>query len=81
MYTHDITHGIKYIRTYIAYMFCWTSIPKRLKCTDFDKSISRVSCQKGPTRHAYAWQIGPIWQDTLDMCIDKAEYDTLALTL
>ena len=20
---------------------------------------SRVSCQKGPTRHAYAWQIGP----------------------
>ena len=29
---------------------------------------SRVSCQKGPTRHAYAWQIGPFWQDTLDMC-------------
>ena len=29
--------------------------------------ISRVSCQKGPTRHAYAWQIGPFWQDTLDM--------------
>ena len=27
-----------------------------------------VSCQKGPTRHAYAWQIGPFWQDTLDMC-------------
>ena len=27
-----------------------------------------VSCrQKGPTRHAYAWQIGPFWQDTLDM--------------
>ena len=26
---------------------------------------SRVSCQKGPTRHAYAWQIGPFWQDTL----------------
>ena len=21
--------------------------------------IPRVSCQKGPTRHAYAWQIGP----------------------
>ena len=30
-------------------------------------NISRVSCQKGPTRHAYAWQIGPFWQDTLDM--------------
>ena len=29
--------------------------------------ISRVSCQKGPTRHAYAWQIGPFWQDTLDI--------------
>ena len=30
-------------------------------------SISMVSWQKGPTRHAYAWQIGPFWQDTLDM--------------
>ena len=28
--------------------------------------ISMVSYQKGPTRHAYAWQIGPFWQDTLD---------------
>ena len=26
-----------------------------------------VSCQKGPTHHAYPWQIGPFWQDTLDM--------------
>ena len=26
-----------------------------------------VSCQKGPTRHAYAWQIGPFWQETLDI--------------
>ena len=25
---------------------------------------SMVSCEKGPTRHAYAWQIGPFWQDT-----------------
>ena len=31
--------------------------------------ISRVSCQKGPTCHACAWQIGPFWQDTLDMKI------------
>ena len=23
--------------------------------------------QKGPTRHAYAWRMGPFWQDTLDM--------------
>ena len=28
---------------------------------------------KGPyTRHAYAWQIGPFWQDTLDMLKSKA---------
>ena len=26
-----------------------------------------VSCQKGPTHHAYAWQIGPFWQDTLEL--------------
>ena len=31
------------------------------------QDISRVSCQKGPTRHAYAWQIGPFLQDTLDI--------------
>ena len=35
--------------------------------------ISRVSCQKGPTRHAYAWQIGPFWQDTLDMSITRCD--------
>ena len=29
-----------------------------------------VSCQKGPARHAYAWQIGPFWQDTLNMEFD-----------
>ena len=29
--------------------------------------ISMVSCQKGPIRHAYAWQIGPSWQETLDL--------------
>ena len=26
-----------------------------------------VSCQKGPARHAYTWQIGPFWQDTLEL--------------
>ena len=30
---------------------------------------SKVSCKKGPTRHAYAWQIGPFWQDTLEYII------------
>ena len=29
-------------------------------------NITMVSCQKGPNRHAYAWQIGPFWQDSLD---------------
>ena len=35
-----------------------------------------VSRQKGPTRHAYAWQIGPFWQDTLDILIsnDKSHF-------
>ena len=28
---------------------------------------SRVSCQKGPTCHAYPWQVGPFWQDTLEL--------------
>ena len=28
--------------------------------------LTMVSCQKGPTHHAYAWRIGPFWQDTLD---------------
>ena len=26
---------------------------------------SMASCQKGPSCHDYAWQIGPFWQDTL----------------
>ena len=36
------------------------------------KPISMVSCQKGPTSHAYAWQIGPFWQDTLVSMADRA---------
>ena len=31
---------------------------------------SRVSSQKGPTRHAYAWQIGPFRLDTLEIWVD-----------
>ena len=38
---------------------------KYTKC--YNIHMSMVSCQKGPTRHAYAWQIGPFWQDTLDI--------------
>ena len=41
-------------------------------CHKFVKNVlheSMVSCQKGPTRHAYTWQIGPFWQDTLEMYV------------
>ena len=39
-----------------------------------------VSCKKGPTRHAYAWQIGPFWQDTLDyVTIEGLAYILLVL--
>ena len=44
---------------------------KDVQCHDlfywtFINEMSMVSCPKGPTCHAYAWQIGPFWQDTLD---------------
>ena len=39
-----------------------------------------VSCQKGPTRHAYALQIGPFWQDTLDMNTEVIYINTLPAT-
>ena len=35
---------------------------------------------KGPTRHAYAWQIGPFWQDTLDI-IAAMGFDVMVLQL
>ena len=40
---------------------------KRSRANILRYMTSMVSCQKGPTRHAYAWQIGPFWQDTLDV--------------
>ena len=42
--------------------------------------ISMVSCQKGPTRHAYAWQIGHFWQDTLDIFLHMYSPWTTAFT-
>ena len=36
-------------------------------CYTYNDRITIVFCQKGPTRHAYAWQIGPFWQDILDI--------------
>ena len=40
-----------------------------------------VSCQKGPTCHAYAWQIGPFWQDTLEICVASSWHYTVTDTL
>ena len=31
------------------------------------------SCQKSPTRHAYTWQIGIFWQDTLNISLTMHE--------
>ena len=46
----------------------WNNMPMSVRFLNYNSMhISRVSCQKGPTRHAYAWQIGSFWQDTLDM--------------
>ena len=41
---------------------------------------SMVSCQKGPTRHAYAWQIGTFWQDTLQIFSIDIPYFAKILT-
>ena len=38
---------------------CGTSEDVKTKCEGI--------LQKGPIRHAYAWQIGPFWQDTLEL--------------
>ena len=52
--------------------FRLTNVRKPARCNGAKshsavKRNSMVSCQKGPTRHAYAWQIGPFWQDTLEL--------------
>ena len=57
-------------------MFC--SYSEHPQCTTYiisygNKNMrtntSIVPCQKGLTRHAYAWQIGRFWQDTLDIWV------------
>ena len=45
----------------IAWVIVWTYLCSYV--------ISTVSCERGPTSHAYAWQIGPFWQDTLDISV------------
>ena len=42
---------------------------KNVTSTVLSHQMSMVSCHTGPTRHAYAWQIGPFWQDTIDVCM------------
>ena len=57
-----------WIRSYIHGYLCGAITHPYLNFNNaLAKPYSMVSCQKGPTRHAYAWQIGPFWQDTLDM--------------
>ena len=66
----------------IIYFMTW--IISNMHCHQFTihrfatswKFISRVSCQKGPTRHAYAWQIGPFWQDTLNLRSSSSVWKT-----
>ena len=55
--------------SFCFYPFCYFSLYLVSCLCLFDtlKDIWMVSCQKGPTHHAYAWQIGPFWQDTLDL--------------
>ena len=42
-------------------------VPQFLQC---NPGKSMVSCQKGPTHHAYAWQIGPFCQDTVEIWVN-----------
>ena len=42
---------------------------------------SRVSCQKGPTRHAYAWQIRPFWQDNLEILSQSSKKKSISWEL
>ena len=58
---------------------CFTSAWAVVIVTLQVKNISRVSCQKGPSRHAYAWQKGPFWQDTIDMRVYLGNNRTLEL--
>ena len=48
-------------------LFTWQLSEPHKTWFAYCKYISMVPCQKGPTRHAYAWQIGPFGQDTIDM--------------
>ena len=53
----DVWKGLLLINGSLIYLYETGSI----------QWISIVSCQKGPTHHANIWQIGPFWQDILDI--------------
>ena len=58
-----LPHIVSYsLSKYIAYWLCGCLCK------------SMVSCQKGPTRHTYAWQIGPFWQDTLEILCTRSKW-------
>ena len=54
-----------HVTTWLVEILCYVAF--KGSTADFGNIVllSRVSCKKGLTRHAYAWQIGPFWQDTL----------------
>ena len=52
---------------YSCASLCYRVWRRYQNVNEASEPMSRVSCQNSPTRHAYAWQIGPFWQDTLDM--------------
>ena len=54
----------KFLNAYF-YWISYKTLAEESIIKYFASTISRVSCQKGPTRHAYAWPIGPFWQDAL----------------
>ena len=43
------------------------SLISMVSCQKGPTHHAYASCQKGPTHHAYTWQIGPFWQDALDI--------------
>ena len=65
-------HGIEYswvggvLLAHRSY-FGFTHKKNKKKHSSPSQASSRVSCQKGPTRHAYAWRVGPFWRDTLEL--------------
>ena len=54
-----------HVTTWLVEILCYVAFKGSTAIFGNIVLLSRVSCKKGLTRHAYAWQIGPFWQDTL----------------